>query len=470
MNTFYRRVDHFSKTSKMAILTSDLQLTYRDLKERVLLGAEYLSQHGVTSNSIVGMTVRDEVEHLVASLSLLLLSAKKITLASYESSKMHTDLCIRSGVNQILTLDEVCSETHIPSLLWRPNAQANMINQVEPSDMGHIFLRTSGTTGKPNILDFNQQQLGLQSERHPEYGNEVLLRLASIEHNNSIRHRLYCVYQGGTNAFFDKNKDPNLLDFIQKQNVTCLDVSRMHLDSLLNSNDREKLKSVKVRTGGSSVPFSIRKAFEKSVSENLYIRYATSETGAISMAVPGEHDEDACSGKPLKGVQVKIINSKGEQVSNCEPGQIGLVVPGMVKGYLNNAAQTSERFIDGWFYPGDIGFIRNDGCLVVLGRSDDTIIMNGLNIFPKEIEDILELHPDVLYAAAIGIESRIHGNIPVAVVELNSDTKLTPQELVSWAKKFLGLKSPKKIIFVPHIPRNSQGKILRKDIHLLFKK
>lgn len=61
----------------MAILTSDLKLTYRDLKERVLLGAEYLSQHGVTSNSIVGMTIRDEVEHLVASLSLLLLSAKK---------------------------------------------------------------------------------------------------------------------------------------------------------------------------------------------------------------------------------------------------------------------------------------------------------------------------------------------------------------------------------------------------------
>lgn len=89
---------------------------------------------------------------------------------------MHTDLCIRSGVNQILTIDEVCSETPIPSLLWRPNSQANMINHVELSDMGHIFLRTSGTTGKPNILDFNQQQLGLQSERHPEYGNEVLLR------------------------------------------------------------------------------------------------------------------------------------------------------------------------------------------------------------------------------------------------------------------------------------------------------
>ena len=153
-----------------------------------------------------------------------------------------------------------------------------------------------------------------------------------------------------------------------------------------------------------------------------------------------------------------------------DTGEIGIKASGMVSGYFDNEAQTASRFRDGWFYPGDLGYIREDGCLVVQGRKDEMITMNGLNIFPKEIEAVLESHPDVAFAAAFPIPSRIHGDIPVAVIELRSSRGVQPEDVTKWANQFLGLKTPKKIIACQKMPRNSQGKILKSELIQLFRK
>jgi len=469
MKTFFMKLSEFASYDKLAIVSHDSKLSYSDLKHRVILGAQYLIDKGLSSESIVGVEIKDELEHFIATLSLLLLGAKKITFASYDSSQFKSDLILKVSINHVLVSNLNDNNTSIKSILWLPNYSNHRQQDNNFSDDGIIFLRTSGTTAKPNILKFDQEQLALQSKRHQEYSNERLLRLASIEYNNSIRHRLYCTYMGGVNIFYNANKAPDLLDYIEKQRVTCLDVSMMHLHRLIELGPHKAFANVKVRTGGSSVSFELRQAVIQNVSKNLYVRYATSETGAISMAMPSEHDNETCSGKPLKGVQIKIVDANDQAVPQGHIGTIAVILPGMINSYYKNPEQSSLRFRNGWFYPGDMGYIREDKSIVVLGRQDEMIIMNGLNIFPKEIEAVLEQHPNVLEAVALGIESRIHGNIPVAAVILKKGCILNSNDLALWAKKILGLKSPRKIIFVQEFPRNSQNKIVRREIAMLFK-
>lgn len=458
------------RPSRQAIVAAGLSLDYAALVEQVDRGAAFLAALGIGPAATVGLTIRDEVEHLVASLALFALGARQITLASHDQPEMRRDLADRAGVTHRL-VDDSAFDTGGTAVVWTPgDPPATTAPEImAAAGQGRLFLRTSGTTGKTNILEFSESQIGLQAARHAEYAGERLLRLAAIEHNNSKRHRLYALWNGGTNIFFD-NRDPDLIGFIRDAQVSCLDISRMHAEGLPHLKGVEQLAGLKIRTGGSAVPWSTRAAIERAVSGNLYVRYAASETGAIAMALPGEHDADECSGRPVTGVAVRIVDPTGTDLPPGEVGEIGVRAPGMVERYHDNEEQTAARFRDGWFYPGDVGYRRADGQIVVQGRADEMIIMNGLNIFPKEIEAVLESHPAIRYTAALAIESRIHGAIPVAAVELHegADAAITGAELARWAHPLLGLRAPKRVVIVPALPRNSQGKVTKRDLLPLF--
>ena len=147
-----------------------------------------------------------------------------------------------------------------------------------------------------------------------------------------------------------------------------------------------------------------------------------------------------------------------------ESGEILVHTPGMASGYLGDPELTAMRFRDGWFWTGDMGHMSADGALVVEGRRDDMMILNGINIFPAEIEETLERHSDVRAAAAAAIRSETHGDIPVAVVELQEGSGTTVAELLAFARQRLALRAPRRIAVVDAIPRNSQGKALRHKV------
>jgi len=151
-----------------------------------------------------------------------------------------------------------------------------------------------------------------------------------------------------------------------------------------------------------------------------------------------------------------------------ERGEIRIRAEGVASTYLNSPSDTSKRFRDGWFYPGDLGHIHAGGQLVLDGRTDDMIILNGLNIFPAEIERVLETHPDVDCVAALGLPSQVHGQIPVAAVILKAGVSVTTVELRCFARASLGLRAPRRIIVLDSFPRNSQGKVLKRELLKLF--
>lgn len=444
-----------AQADHIAVVTDELTLAYGELLDRVERKAAALEKWGIGAGSVVGLEIGDEVEHLVASLALLTVGARHITLPTHDPPEAKQTLSERVGATHVVT-----SAGASPQGGASPRAA---------DAEGVVYLKTSGTTGGMNIIAFSATQLAQQAERHPEYASERLLRLASIEHNNSKRHRLYCAIMGGTNVF-RPTLEFDVAAFCARHNVTCLDISRMHASDLAAQGGIGRFEGVKLRTGGSAVPIDVRRAIEERVTPLLYVRYASTESGAISMAGPGEHDEMESVGRPLPGVELEIVDLDDKVLAAGETGRIRLRAPGVATGYLDGGEQTASRFRDGWFWPGDVGMLRADGSLIVQGRQDDMMILNGINIFPGEIERVLERHPDVRVAAALPLNSLVHGQIPVAAVEVVEASSVTAADLQRFAREHLALRAPRRVIILPRLPRNSQGKILRREIAAEFEK
>lgn len=441
-----------------AIASAAQGWTYGQLLQAVQQRMAALDRAGIAPGHTIGLQVADEAEHLILALALLGLGTRQITLASFDADALHAQIALRAGVTHRLDDQD--------ALALKQQAGPGLAQP--PTDRpGGLYLKTSGTTGNIQIVPFTEAQVAAQAERHAEYAHERLLRLASFEHNNSKRHRLYCVWAGGTNVF----KPPGHFDlpaFLEAQRVTCLDISRMHAADLAGLPASDRFRGIKIRTGGSAVPHALRARLEQAVTAQLYVRYATTESGAIAMARPGQHSAEEGVGQPLAGVRLEIVNADDQPLPTGEIGQVRLQAAGLADGYLDAPDDTNKRFRSGWFYPGDLGLLKPDGTLVLQGRTDDMIILNGLNIYPAEIERALETHPAIRTAAALGLPSAIHGQIPVAAVELHPGSSLDLAELKQGLRLALGLKAPRRILQLEALPRNQQGKVLKRALLALF--
>jgi acyl-CoA synthetase (AMP-forming)/AMP-acid ligase II len=425
-----------------------------------------LAEGGIDERSVVGLTVADEAQHLVLTAALFALGAKQTTLASHDTEAVRAELAARVGVTDVVASR---GEHRLPGVRFvaagdDPRFGGRRLRGGPPNAPGGVlYLKTSGTTGAMNVVAFDETELALQAQRHANYADERFLRLAPIEHNNSKRHRLYCLFAGGTGMFLG-DAAVSVPEFCRRHEVTCVDVSRFHAANLLYGErpaGRRVLDGIKLRMGGMAVPGKLRRRIEDTITRELYVRYAATECGAISMAGPGEHDDTDPVGRPLDGVTVEVVGPDGAPRPPGEIGEIRLRAPGMATSYVGDPDATARRFRDGRFHPGDSGEIRKDGVLVVHGRVDDMILLNGLNIYPAEIERVLERHPAVRSAAAMPFASDVHGQIPVAAVELHDGAAATADELRGWARERLALRAPRRVMVMAALPRTPQGKIAK---------
>lgn len=454
--TFLHRLHELARQrpGHPAVCDARGEWSYAELAARVEAARERLHRQGVGPQATVGITLDDETQHLVATLALLACGARQIVLATHDPVPARQQLAARLQVTHLLTGDGV-AQVGLP-------IEAGPLVRPPDAPLGVLVLRTSGTTGGVNLVAFDEMQIAAQAARHADYRDERLLRMASIEHNNSKRHRLYCLWAGGSNVFRPANAD--IVDFALAHRVTCLDISRMHAADLAGSAEAHRLCAIKLRTGGSAVPLGVRRAVLERTTRQLYVRYAATECGAIAMALPGDHDADESSGRPLPGIELQVVGPDGAALPSGTSGQIRLRAPGMATGYLDSPAQSAQRFRDGWFYPGDVGVLRDDGQLLVQGRCDEMIVLNGLNIFPAEIERVLEAHAAVLDAAALPLPSQVHGQIPVAAVVLRPGAEVSASELRRYCHQQLGLRAPRRVLVVDRLPKNSQGKTVKRDL------
>jgi acyl-CoA synthetase (AMP-forming)/AMP-acid ligase II len=215
------------------------------------------------------------------------------------------------------------------------------------------------------------------------------------------------------------------------------------------------------------VPFRLRQAVLAHVTPHLHVSYGTTETGGVCLAYPHEHDDPREPvGRPVAGVDVEIVDGDRRPLAPGEVGEIRLRAAGMVDHYVGDPETTRRRFEDGWFYPGDLGARLPGGALCVQGRLDDMMILNGMNIFPAEVERVLESMPGVRHAARLAVRSPVHGDIPVAAVEVAPDGP-APDAISRFAREQLGMRAPRRVVVLDALPRNAGGKVVKREIAAL---
>jgi long-chain acyl-CoA synthetase len=195
----------------------------------------------------------------------------------------------------------------------------------------------------------------------------------------------------------------------------------------------------------------------------------TSATATSNVAEDYERKPSSCGVASPTG-EVRIVGGNGEDLPVGEVGELWYRGPIVVRGYWNKPQATAETFVDGWVKTGDLARVDDEGFVYIVDRAKDMLIRGGENIYCVEVENALYEHPAVMDAAVVGIPHRTLGEEPGAVVHLKPDAQATEEELRHFvAQKLAAFKVPVKVIFHPEtLPRNANGKILKRDLKGLF--
>lgn len=223
-------------------------------------------------------------------------------------------------------------------------------------------------------------------------------------------------------------------------------------------------------SGGEPLPDSVRSGFAERFGVNLRQGYGLTETSPVVSAGCATVHREETVGKPIRNVQVRIVGADGSELPIGQDGEILIRGPNVMKGYYRKAEETRRVLdADGWFHSGDIGRFDADGFLSITGRAKEMLIIGGENVFPREIEAVLEMHEAVLQAAVIGVPDGLRGEAPVAFVIPQKDAAVTADDLRNFARrKLAGFKTPKRIEIRPDLPLGPTGKILKRRLRELL--
>jgi len=220
-------------------------------------------------------------------------------------------------------------------------------------------------------------------------------------------------------------------------------------------------------SGGEPLPRDVADRFQKRFGKHIAEGFGMTECSPVThICLPDEYREGSI-GRPLPGVRQRIVDPANErELPTGVDGELRLDGPNIMQGYYKLPEQTAETFdAMGYLKTGDMARIDSDGFASITGRIKEMIIVGGENVFPREIEEVLNSHPSVHASGVIGYTDPVRGEVPVAFVEAAEDQTPEPGVLKTWCREHLaGYKAPREIHIVEKLPRNPTGKIMRREL------
>lgn len=501
MGTLQQLINHHMENSdELAALSGGSRtFTFKEYCERVNQLSHYLLEAGVQKGDHVAILCKNNHHFPVILLASLKIGATAVPL-SWQLTSYELEGILNKSQPKAVFYDREFADVLLPlrrqlerCILIEAGAGMDTTEQFEslikdrPSEVETeqvtehdlaLMLFTSGTTGNPKGCMVNHGSLTAYLTEVNVKGKRLkgtrFLASHPLYHMSSLNH----VFQGafeGVGLYFLSDPEPaEILQEIEAKGIhMMMAFPSVYTYMLEEMKKREyNLSSIlSLISGGTKVPVRLIKEYHERGIQMVQ-GYGSTEAWTISVWRPDMGwDKANSAGKPIPHVSVKIVHPETrEELPTGEVGEVAVKSPYVFEGYYQNPQATQKVLKDGWFYMGDSGRLDENGFLYITGRYKDVIVYGGDNIYPDQVEEVIEQVPGVVETAVIGVPDEMYGEVPRAYVVKNESSPLSERDIVEFCKGRLAEYKIPDIVFAESLPKNRLGKIVKKDLRELAAK
>jgi long-chain acyl-CoA synthetase len=475
---------------KTAIIQGERQLTYRQLIERIDRVANLAMGLGLRNGERVAIQCRNRLEYLELVCGLSLAGVACATVGPAAAGPELRFICEDAGA-RVLFVDRelaeaarafvppsvervIVMEDDYEALLAQASSQRCPV-EVDEHDIFSVPY-TSGATGRAKgVLLAHRGRVLACYAMAAEHGcytpDDRAIASTPMFHGAGFLMALVPVFFGGTVTLMSRFDIEQLLQTIVSFRATSVYMVPTHFAALFAMGERAREFDVSglkaVISGTAPLAQSLKARIIDFFGEDrLYERYGTTETNVACALRPRDQlRKIACVGQPLPGTHVRVLDDAGEDCAAGEVGELAVASPYLFSGYLNLPEATARAMRGDWFVTGDLARIDDEGYVYIVDRKNDMIISGGENVYPREVEEVLLTHTSVAECAVAGLPHPYWGEAVTAWYVPRPGHELDPSSLAELCRSRLSAyKVPKAFHQVESLPRNSMGKILRREL------
>jgi fatty-acyl-CoA synthase len=501
------RVHARNTPNKPALIWHDQTITWAELDERIDHLASGLARRGLGRKQSIILMMRNRPECVALGAAAARIGAAAVTISWRSTAKELAYLANHSGARGVVTEPELLhvleeaspelSETFRSSVFvvghdLPPTSPAAKLRTTRLDDLlgepvrpgegqgqeddAAVVVYTSGTTGKPKgaVRKFPKDTLPAAMRfinETPMRVDDVHLVACPLYHSTAFGFLSISQLLGSTAVIMDEFKAEPFLALVDRHKVTTTAVvpTMLHRIMELPEETRRRYDTRSLRVvfaGGAPLPGPLAIDFMDVFGDVVFNFYGATETGLVTLAKPEDlRAAPGTIGRAVPGNDIRLLDDAKHDVAPGEVGELYVKNKLLVAGYHRDDEATRSSMVDGYFSVGDLARQDREGRYFIEGRKRDMVISGGVNVYPAEVEGVLEQYPDIGEVAVIGVPDREWGERVRAFVVPRAGTTLDVGALKAFARERLaGPKVPRDFIVVDALPRNPTGKVLKREL------
>ena len=508
-NSFYEVLAHHAKVipDKTAYFMDDRKINFYRVKLKVDTFARFLEFIGIQKGDRIALVVANSLEFIVSFLAAGRLGAVVVPVNTFLKEDEIAFILNDSNAKLLISsakfaknTENMIKKTSVEKIVWegdRKELNENNIsfNEIlsnleshekvsykpDINDLG-VIIYTSGTTGKPKGAMLSYKNIFANI-----YGVSELMKITPKDrfivylpmfHSFTLTVTVLMPLFFASPVVIIRSIMPfsNIIKQTLLKRVTIF----TGVPDVYNALSKAKLpwyfhwfNKVKFYvSGAAALPEDTLKRFKDKFKRGRLLEgYGLSETSPVVSVNLPDKQKPLSVGPPVPGVEIKIVNEEMVEVPVGEIGEIIVRGDNVMQGYLNRMEATSETIINDWLKTGDLGKVDEEGFLYIVDRKKDLIISKGINIYPREIEEILVNHPLIKAAAVIGVKDEKGVEVPIAYIEPEEGKEIDENRIKRYLKENLAnFKVPKAVNVIDELPKNAAGKVLKRVLKENLKK
>ena len=460
-----------------AIITHDRVITYGQLSVAVGVVARHLRQQGVTPGQVVGVSMGQNLLHVITMLALAQAGAVSLPLHIAVPLERRALAARRFGAACIVSGRDEMALPGLPFISLAglsfdarsvmPEAEMHEVD----ADTPFRIAISSGTSGDPKGMVLTHGIMGFRNRR-TEPGLTQHSRSIPMDLNFFAGFVAAIRALGlGAGLVLPRSMNPDhLLHAIVSHSATHITLSPAQAHDLVDRLAIEGIHCpglVCLRVVGGPLALQLLSALRRTVTPNVYVGYGSTESGLLAFATPDVLERQPASvGQVQSWAQIEIIDNKDRPLPTGETGLLRIRSEDQVSGYCRDEELNRKYFRDGWFYSGDLGRFDDEGLLYIDGRADDQLNIGGFKVNPEDIDAALAAHPNVVEAGAFVLAREEGAELLAVAVVLREGNSL--DDIRRYALAQLGPLTPSAYFIVPSLPRTVTGKLRRAELSTQF--